>query len=1766
VESLEDRTVPATFTVTTTADAGPGSFRQAILDANATYGYDTIAFDIAGSGVHSIQPLSQLPNITDAAGVLISGYSQPGSSANTLAVGDNAVLTIQLDGTNAGGGSAGLTVTGGNSTIQGLVVNHFGASGIRLTTAGSNTVRGNFIGTDSAGAVAVANGDGVRVDGASSSNTIGGSNPDQRNVISGNSASGVHITDVGTTGNVIRGNYIGSDKAGMVALGNNFTEVDGHAGIEVTNGADSSVIGGTAPGAGNLISGNSSFGIQFLGGNGGDLIQGNLMDVNATVSAALGNDAGIQINATDNITIGGTASGAGNVLCDSCFIGGGSGTVVQGNYFGTNPAETIVFPNNGIDVYQSQHVLIGGTAPGAGNVIVGAINNAIVLRGRNNNDNTVQGNYIGTNPAGAVLGNVNGIYVNCGDSNASATGDLIGGTAPGAANVIGCSTAVGSGNGYGIRITGDDSLADNGQITNVVVQGNYIGTNAAGANLGNGGAGVVFAGFNQLNNTIGGTGPGAGNTIAFNHTGGVVLFVRAGTGNSVRGNSIHDNGGLGIDLYYDPNAVAVDDRVGADGVTLNDSAGHVGPNNYQNFPVLTLAEPGSSTHVVGTLNSTANTTFAVDFYANSAPDDTLYGQGERYLGAINVTTNGTGNATFDQYLAAATAVGEFVSATATDPSGNTSEFSFVAPAGTPAGSITVTNTNNRGPGSLRQAILFANLHSGPDTIDFNIPGAGVHTIQPLSPLPEITGPVTIDGYTQPGASANTLNVGDDAVLRIELDGTFAGGADGLSVSGGDTTIRGLVINRFSGSGIRIDGGSGDVVEGNFIGLNSGGTATVGSGGSGVFFDDQNASCVDNLIGGASAAARNVIAGWGNNVCLGVNYYARPLAVSDNSVQGNYLGTNAAGNAAAGGGWGVFQQTYGGGNEIIDNLISGNGGYGVVLGGDGATVQGNLIGTDATGQSAIPNGGNGIYFFNPGGYIVGGTAPGQGNVVAFNNGLGIEGGSVIAGNSVHDNTAGGIKADSANGNADDATDTAVTVESNVVFSNGGVGVELGYSFTDAQIVDNSVHDNSGPGVQLDGGATGTVVGGNAIHDNGGPGVWVETDPFGADDPFGPWLYNATDNRIRQNSIYDNAGLGIVLGGDIAVDGGGNPTTDPNQWSADALPDISFLVANDPLDADLGANNSQNFPVLALATTTTDGTTTVTGTLNSVPNTTFRIEFFASAAADPSGHGQGQTYLGYADVTTDANGDARRTDGSLGFTAAGLLALPGGQNVVSATATNLTPGDTSEFSADVQVSAGGTTTAQATTSADANAFVAAVQALPAQSTPVTTVLNAPSVDFSDFAPTIPAGVTLVVNGAVFHGGSPALVLGSGSLIITGSTFENDTNAPTILVTGGSLKLRNCIVQESTGFNQAAISVTGGTVNLGTTADPGGNTINVNGRGTFVHNTTAIPVAAVGDMFTVNGAAALSMIHGLVWVDFNDDGQVDFGEKAAANVTVTLTGTDDLGNPVNVVAQTDPNGIYSFTGLRPSNAAGYTMTESQPAGLLEGTDAVGMVNGVVSGSDAVQDVFSGINLSAAAAVGENYNFGEQPQTTGSVITGQTATIGFWQNNKGQVLIQTVNGGSTATQLGHWLADTFPNIYASLDGKTNAQVAAFYKSLFARTAQSSPGGPPKTDAQVMATALAVYVTNQTLAGTTATAYGFLVTAYGVGDCTFNVGADGAAFGVANNTSESVLDLLLAVNARSHSGLLYDMNANGQISSTEASFRTMANDLFSAINQAGGT
>jgi hypothetical protein len=233
----------------------------------------------------------------------------------------------------------------------------------------------------------------------------------------------------------------------------------------------------------------------------------------------------------------------------------------------------------------------------------------------------------------------------------------------------------------------------------------------------------------------------------------------------------------------------------------------------------------------------------------------------------------------------------------------------------------------------------------------------------------------------------------------------------------------------------------------------------------------------------------------------------------------------------------------------------------------------------------------------------------------------------------------------------------------------------------------------------------------------------------------------------------------------------------------------------------------------------------------------------------------------------------------------------------------------------------------------------------------------------------------------------------------------------------------------------------------------------------------------------------------------------------------------------------------------AGTYTITEAQqPAGYTQGINTVGTAGGTVSG-----DQFS-VTVTAGVA-GLNCNYGERPAATGHITKGQTADIGFWNNKNGQNLIKAFDGG-TGTQLGDWLAATFPHMFGKLSGgnnlagKTNAYVASFFQSRFALQG-------PKLDAQVLATALAVYVTNATLnpTGVGAT-YGFVVRGNGLATATFNVGTNGAAFGVPDNTTMTVLDLLRAADAQTVNGVLY----NG-----DTAQRKEANTVFNAINALGG-
>ena len=252
----------AIYTVTVTTDAGPGSLRQAILDANANAGPDTIEFNIS-IPPFTIVPLTPLPAITDP--VVLDGTTQPGFAGTPI---------VEISGALAPVATNGLTIASGGSTIRGLVVNGFSSGeGIRLETNGGNTIVDNYVGTDSAGAAAVGNSIGVRIV-DSPNNTVGGDDSaTERNVLSGNTFGDVIIEDA-STGNAIVGNLIGTNATGSADIDGN--EVPNQAGIQIAN-AQGNTVGGTQSGEGNVISGHA-WGVQIAGVTAtNNVLQGNLI-------------------------------------------------------------------------------------------------------------------------------------------------------------------------------------------------------------------------------------------------------------------------------------------------------------------------------------------------------------------------------------------------------------------------------------------------------------------------------------------------------------------------------------------------------------------------------------------------------------------------------------------------------------------------------------------------------------------------------------------------------------------------------------------------------------------------------------------------------------------------------------------------------------------------------------------------------------------------------------------------------------------------------------------------------------------------------------------------------------------------------------------------------------------------------------------------------------------------------------------------------------------------------------------------------------------------------------------------------------------------------------------------------------------------------------------------------------------------------------------------------------------------------------------------
>jgi hypothetical protein len=531
----------------------------------------------------------------------------------------------------------------------------------------------------------------------------------------------------------------------------------------------------------------------------------------------------------------------------------------------------------------------------------------------------------------------------------------------------------------------------------------------------------------------------------------------------------------------------------------------------------------------------------------------------------------------------------------------------------PAANIPVTTTADSGAGSLRAAITQANGDAVADVIQFNIPGAGPHTITPASALPNITQPLTIDGYTQPGSSPNTnaVGLGLNTVLMIEIDGTnVPNGFACLNVTASNVTIKGLVINRCSNSGpVQVDGTiyQNFVLEGSFISVNPAGTqALPRSSSSGLRIEGDNAR-----IGGTTPAARNLISHPG----------APAITTSSGGenivIQGNLIGTDITGATIALGMPGStsargiqlssLSPVVGGVDPNAANVIAG--GYDIsirVINSAGqssnALIQGNYIGVDAAMTRTMSNGNIGIQVdgATP---TIGGTAPGAGNVIGGHGyGIFVDGGPVT----IHGNFIGTDKTGTKNfGNRN----YGISISADTV-TVGGIGSGEG----------NTIAFNRWAGVVLD---------------------------------------SASDrNPIRGNRFYQNGvGLPAAAPMGIAID------------LALTLSSPNGQNRNDLGDVDGGANDFQNPPLITSAMPEGGGTRVI-GTLNSIASSTFDLDFYSNAPCRPRPRAllQAEAYIGSIQVTTDASGNASFNQ---------LLPTPiAAGSPVSATATDA-DGNTSEL---------------------------------------------------------------------------------------------------------------------------------------------------------------------------------------------------------------------------------------------------------------------------------------------------------------------------------------------------------------------------------------------------------------------------------------------------------------------------------------------------------
>jgi len=1097
------------------------------------------------------------------AAVFMDASSQPGFAGQPI---------IEINGTT-GGSCLMIPSSSSGSTVRGFILNRCAGHGISID-GNSNSVQGNYIGTNASGtAAAPVTFSGIFING--NNNQIGGTTPADRNVISGNGHQGIAITG---SNNTVQGNYVGTNAAGTAALGGGAMFIFQAASNNIIGGTAGTTPGGSCTGACNLVSGNAgSISINTTGAPGAtnNTIQGNFIGVNVTGTAAIPNNGQgvLLMGVSGNHVIGNLISGNSNTgvslfLSDLAHPTPTANNDIRGNFIGTNSAGTAAIPNGagGVECHSgASGNTIGGVTAADRNIISGNTGSGVSFGNLNSgaNNNLVYGNFIGTNAAG------NARLPNTGDgvTMSGVSGNHIGGTQAGQGNLIS------GNNNRGVTIV--SSSPGGGQppipADSNFVQGNLIGTNAAGtAVLNNTLAGVSINSSN--NNLIGGTVALARNVISGSGGNGAINLANNGTGTAGSNGNLIQGNYIGTDIN---GTVALGN---VNGIALSG---------------------GSSNNQIGGDDAADGATDGVVRARNIIAGNNNDG--------INISNSGgqsNGNIIKGNYI------GVNASGTAAIPN-NFSAITLAGVAGTQIGGTTA------GAG---------NLLSGN-----NQNGVGMNESSPGSGQPNL--PVT---NTHIEGNLIGTNAAGTAAIRNQQTGVNISGTNSSNnyVGGSVPGARNL-IGASGGNAVSISpNANGNFVLGNWMGVDITGTTSLVTNISGVNSYGNGSGVVisgssNNQIGGLTAAERNVISG---NGCQGVNIInalvsSTLVQSSNNRVQGNYIGLNAAGTDM------VIDPTNGSkfGNKCSDvfiagatnNLIGGtaSGAGNILVGathqgvvvsnnnnviGSGNTIQGNIIGSNAAMTMALPNP-IGVFLINgASNNTIGGDDAADGSVD----------GVVNAGNKIFASTSDGINIQSAFVNGANALATGNIIQGNVI---GG----------------STLLRNLGNGINLNG-AMNTLVGGstagagNTISFNLNNGIVVNCPVLNGVVKCG------VGNTFSRNSI----------------------TSHPNNLGI-------RLNAN---GANVG-NNNQAPPVVSFVTASGAGTIVQGSLTTGAANQNYVMEFFANDSCGVSAQGEGKTYIGTYNVTTDANG-------AVSFTTPALDVVPPGK-IVTTTATHATNG-TSRFS--------------------------------------------------------------------------------------------------------------------------------------------------------------------------------------------------------------------------------------------------------------------------------------------------------------------------------------------------------------------------------------------------------------------------------------------------------------------------------------------------------